>query len=527
MKKKFIIFLSLCLIISLFSVPLPNNLNLIKNVKADYTTPYIEIWGKQTIYATGDYNDQPCMYPRLTRTANNTLICLFLLQYRQPFDTTRYKKIMIIRSTDNGTTWGNAIRVDTNFTNYEWDGFCIETCPNGDIIAMSGLPDNGDGKIRVWRSTNDGLNWSLDYETTTLGGTNLNYHCPFRLYRYKNDMYLCTWADSSNSANQKHYFLKNSENCTLGNWTVIGSICNGGDGEWSTIPYSDTDWFAEIRSSTCTCTNTNNYKSTDGGATWVNTGEDNPTGSSDDRDPQLDWLDDYTIIYKWEDTYSGDNGLISVSKDTFPPTSWSNLTILTVDTGTTYDKYGQFEPLPQTSYRTNNQLGGWGYLVYSDVISDTKVIRGCWVANNATVGSWDFPPGPDDSGDPTWWNTSSGGNNSSGDNPHFVDINELDNNSQITTGSRWGNVTRYTSSDYNSGSSVFLSVNSYEIQISNNSNFSDVFANITGINNTYTGVFNQNSTHWYFKLDKTIEQYGGGIGTHYYRTRAKIRVRTT
>jgi len=439
---------------------------------------------------------------------NNTDEILFF--YRdsdQQGHTNNHGKVVMQRSFDNGSTWGNYTIIyqdDSQDNRNVWGG----KTDDGKIVVM--WRDFGTKTFWYKYSTDNGYTWSSRYQVETTS----SFITPFNR--------MISIPDNPNAS--RHYAMF----FTKGGTPVSYS--------WSVVAF----WSAD-------------------GLNWS---ENNMTTISNDPniaedEPGVEYLGDGKLICLIRPEKDKDNYYQVVSTDY--GNTWSNPTLTNICPSS-------FTPCPfviklnnthilviATARQSSNSSEGgriWGYLgKIDDVMNDSTAYYDKTEFYEYTAGSDDMFYGypqaikvnettylvafTDKNGTTNnneqaeirkfYIYFSSDGDSS--DNPHFTDINELGNNSQITTGVRWGNATRYTSSDY-SGSGVFLGVNSYEIQIANDSGFSDVFANITGINNTYSGVFNQNSTHWYFKLDKTIEQYGGSIGSHYYRTRAKIWART-
>jgi hypothetical protein len=109
----------------------------------------------------------------------------------------------------------------------------------------------------------------------------------------------------------------------------------------------------------------------------------------------------------------------------------------------------------------------------------------------------------------------------------FEDINEQTNFTELTTGYRWGNATQYDSLDFVSDDNAgeFLSLEYYNWQIANDSDFTDVFVDETGINSSYSGTYSQDDTNntWYAYLDYLITTHG--VEYHRYRARVKVVTR--
>jgi len=111
-----------------------------------------------------------------------------------------------------------------------------------------------------------------------------------------------------------------------------------------------------------------------------------------------------------------------------------------------------------------------------------------------------------------WINVTYGDPLPSGDNNNlnFTDICGQQNNTQLTVGSRWGNCTAPTLDDVPDGNAgVILNVEWYQVRVANNSNFSDVFINETGL------------SQWW-NLTTTVDY----TGQHYYQYRCKVKVRS-
>jgi len=98
---------------------------------------------------------------------------------------------------------------------------------------------------------------------------------------------------------------------------------------------------------------------------------------------------------------------------------------------------------------------------------------------------------------------------SSSNTSPFIDICGLTNNSNLFTGTRWGNITVPTASDIDGIDSddQILSVEEYYVRIDNSSNFNSPFINESGLN------------QW-FNLTNTVDYYG----THYYNAGFKVKV---
>jgi len=91
----------------------------------------------------------------------------------------------------------------------------------------------------------------------------------------------------------------------------------------------------------------------------------------------------------------------------------------------------------------------------------------------------------------------------------FGDINRGGNSSSVVTSSRYGNCSVPSSDDISgiSFDSQILSTVSYQVRVANDSSFSDVFINESGLN------------QW-FNLSSVVNFYGG----HYYQFRTRVKV---
>lgn len=465
-------------------------------VKA-YDAPSITTWGEQLLSNDCSKN----RFPGITRTMNGTLVVVY--DCSDADDDPRTYKYM--RSFDNGVTWTSPTII-FSFTDSQYDGhWALKTAPNGDVlfapVYKADAAGSGNWSTRFIRSQDNGSTWEDWYwmdESVDNDGSNQYLIYDWILYEKK--IYGFT---QDSKINDDAYIIVSEDNGTT--WSKFGNeIVNTDSDEWYAIPlYGNGTWRTIHRDDQGW---DNNYITYNNGSTWTSTGEDLPMNGQN-RGVSMLWLDDEVILSISEGDLIGDSCYIHETHDNM--TSWSLVSTLGVGSG---NNYGRGVSLPK---RAGN-VGGWAYVVYGK----GNTLYGKWIANNATQ-LWTWPPGPDDSDEEFYTATSS-----STSDPHFIDINEQSNNTQITSSSIWGNSTKYLSSDYG-GSETFLKVTGYQIRIANDSAFTDVFANVTGINSTYAGTYSDNATHFYFKLASTVEGYGGDIGDHYYQVRPRIRVRTT
>ena len=111
-------------------------------------------------------------------------------------------------------------------------------------------------------------------------------------------------------------------------------------------------------------------------------------------------------------------------------------------------------------------------------------------------------------------------------NDSFINICDKSNESELNVNTRWCNATQYNSLDFLSDTNAgeFLSLEYYQWQIANDSVFSNVFIDESGINDSYSGTYSQDDVNdtWYALLDTTVNSYG----VEYHRYRARIKVVT-
>jgi len=232
------------------------------------------------------------------------------------------------------------------------------------------------------------------------------------------------------------------------------------------------------------------YESYDEGLTWVAVDPAIPyflAGDGDNRWPTASWLDDENIFYTEENgSQPPGYGKYMLSNDNL--SSVSNITtIYSYHIGGNSDGYPDHCILPLRSYNATHNYGGWAYVVYCD--ESNAFLRGIFVYNNQTYPKT-FPES----------------------NIVINSINDLENNSVTTIGYRYFNWTRVDAAT------------KYQLQISNDSLFTDVFVDLDDI---YEGC------PYEAMLGGSYEETGGYVefylpyayniswfGDHYYRVRA-------
>ncbi|RLF50261.1 MAG: hypothetical protein DRN24_06840, partial [Thermoplasmata archaeon] len=440
--KKIKFFLILIMFFIVFIYPYPNMF------VSSYNITHGDI---DTIYSDNYYD----AFPACTNTSNGTWIVTF------GYGTYHSDSSMVlkgVRSFDYGQTWSSPFLIRDGSGQTECAAMI--TAPNGNVVACI-MDEGGNDKATWCISTDNGSSWT--YKGYIDGGTGKLAH-PTGIHIVNNDIYVCGYQFDGGSGYDGHNcsIWRSSDN---GNsWSFYSWVdhYNAND-EWDFFPLNNTHWIALFREYPDTENGAWQAESFDAGLTWTNfTNRQNFFGGGLHL-PKLHWLnEDKKIILLTGRVYNKTTGYIAtkywISDDN--GTTWQNATTI-VDgslTGAGGDDMGYTDVIQEDAR---------AYMVYYNgkkvnaPSSDCPDIYGIWIYDNTSYN---------------------GG--SSNVNPYFVDINEQTNNTILTTGVRWGNATRYNSSDY-SGDSVFLGVNSYEIQIANDSGFVDVFANVTGINNTY------------------------------------------
>jgi hypothetical protein len=153
-------------------------------------------------------------------------------------------------------------------------------------------------------------------------------------------------------------------------------------------------------------------------------------------------------------------------------------------------------------------IGGGGYVVWSE--QRNTYVKGCWVANNASL-VWTYPPGRANVTAPSTPSPQPEG--------EWLNINNLANGSQTGQMYRFYNATKVPNALY------------YQILISTSSLFPFIIGqtiSIDGINETNYGVnFDENATRWFFADPTSMIGHGFGNGKHYYKFRARKLTVTT
>lgn len=503
-KIMVIIFVSF-LMFSLFST-----MFIIKPVKADLTyVPFIETWGEQAIVTTGDVGN--LRFPSVALAPNGDLVCIYI-DAQVDVDHCCDNEVMCVISSDYGETWGTPYEIFSMSTYLEciWS---LRTAPNGDLIFMranhSSFKNNG---TDIWRNSNNGAEgyWSCTGNFSEFDECYVYDWIVFgdNIYAFMNDPHLYTGTSSK--------IVYSDDNGST--WNTMGNSIGEYAGEWCAIP---TDANAQVwttvnrftseaaePSSPSACgepawNGGGNYEpfyeqwnTTDGGSTWNDMdtncpdecGDSYQESNTENKGPYLWWLDDECIVANIE---SGTDATFYINIDNMSTAGWGNQTTLGPEgSAGARNAYSRGCALP----KRGGNVGGWGYIVWSEQSND--YIMGCWVANNASL-VWLEPAGPIDyTGE---WNS----------------INNVTDGETTTVSTR----------TYN-GSSIDETVLFYQVQVANDSGFSDTFIDIE-CNSTNQGDFVDNGVYWYATDGNTFESYGGTHGTHYYRYRPRYFTVTT
>ena len=510
MKKKFLpVIFAILVGLSLLSGITPYS----DPVKADADyDPDIQVWGKQTLVA----NTHHVRFPSVTVADNGDLVVLYTYM-TYPVDYSCENSFYCMISHDNGSTWGTPYEV--HHFDFHTESWSLITAPNGDLLFLVTKDQEWDvhNGTDIWRNDNNGAEGSWErsgnfseygkifiYDWITYGN---------KIYAFANDPNLYAGAEGK--------ILYSDDNGYT--WNTMGNEMTGfGTGEWSALPlnanashwrtisrFTKNGLFTADNPSSCLGIEphlqayypiTSDFETTDRGVTWTDLNTNCPeqcgTSTASDNDHNkgnaMFWLDDECIVACVET--SSNYASIYVSHDNM--TTWGDHVNLGAE-GSNFPKnaYTRGCALPKRS----GTIGGWGYLVWSE--QEDSYIKGCWVANNDSL-VWEEPAGALDGEAPP-----------TGQDLYWDDINSDENESITASGLRF-----YNASSYDAGDVYY-----YEIQISNNSAFTDIFATIY-VNETVFGAnFEDDGINWFLADPTTIEGYGGGYGDHYYRYRARYR----
>ena len=343
------------------------------NTVVAISTPHIHTWGQKIIATPAGTGKTYVGLPDIVRAENGNLIAAYYAGNGHLDDNS---KVCYKISSDNGSTWG-AVQTLYDHSSYDTRDPQFVLCPNGDIVCFINQyygVDSGN-EVRdatIHRSTDNGLTWSLQ-ETATWEPQRY-FQAPFT---YGNSVYVSTYANSYHigGAQGDTAFYISTDNCT--NFIKLGVVdVTNRVSENSVIRLDNGTFLLMFRD----VGNGNGLlrMSTDGGYNWFNVS--NALSASDLADPNLDWLDNHTMILTDEcnAACAGSSGsYFYISNDN--ATSWTNITLLKAQTSG--DDYDGFTTLPQrTGAPEGYEYGGYGLIIFAN----NQQIYTRYIANNQT-----------------------------------------------------------------------------------------------------------------------------------------------
>lgn len=406
-------------------------------------------WGEQTIPTN-------VHYPGIMITPTNRLVVL--------------THSFICISDNYGVNWtylGDCFTPPFYGGDHYW---ACTVMPNGSLMrTMGGHAGYGVGP-QVYYGYNNGENWSFSHNITNFGLGGIQ-----RLHMYNRTLY-AAFMDGTFTTGNPCIIYSNDNGTT---WSKMGNdIRSGGadefeicplygNGTWRTIHRDEEGWPL-------------NYITHNSGQTWTSTGEDNP--ASMNKNPSLVWLDNETIILI-EECNDGEGTGTYIYYSTDNMASWTKIVKLGNEgTPASGNAYCDFVAFPKGAFGRPDTMGGIGYAVWME--DNNARISGCWIANNATIGDWEWPPGPYP---PPEFYSQNGA-----EDIQILSINGNNNGTTIYDSTPTFNWTKISNASQ------------YWLQVATDNTFTNLVVNITNINQwNYPSNYNENSTRVSFTLPDT------------------------
>lgn len=171
-------------------------------------------------HATNDVRE-----PQVTRLVSGD-IALVYSQYSASATYLAGDQVYISKSSDNGGTWGTAVNIPTDFTDYSYTSAPVVELPNGDLILPVYGEDTGDSyfSTRVVRSTDGGDTWA-NIAVVGDGQADSRHYSEPNIVLLTNGNLLCLMRSDTPNQNAGQFYAAWSTNGG-DTWTAPAAVMN-------------------------------------------------------------------------------------------------------------------------------------------------------------------------------------------------------------------------------------------------------------------------------------------------------------